>query len=238
MAKKVSTDGLSDRDRDILRMIGEFGGKTFIEVLERTYWHGLKVPTQQARDRVQKLKSKYRLLRLVPTGLMKPRNAIALTDFGKRWVKDETDMETGSLFLSPVTVWHNVYEQIAWYWLRRSGREASRTIVKRWSEDHAHTPDLLYFHHNDKELPVYVEIETNAKSKDRYLSIFEKMGKDGVYAVLYVFENEKKMMQLGRRLPIWDKLYYTNIDEMIENISHHGKIGMMSQEKFFKKYHQ
>lgn len=234
--RDVATDGLSDRDRDILRMIGEFGGKTFIEVLERTYWHGRAVPTQQARDRVQKLKKKYKLLRSVPTGLMKPRNAIALTDFGKRWVKDETDIDTGTLFLSPVTAWHNIYEQIAWYWLRMAGREVSRTIVKRWSADHKHTPDLLYFHNGDEKKPVYVEIELNPKNNDRMLKIFKNMDADRIHAVLYVYENEKRMKQYGRKLPINDKVYLTNIDDLIRNVEGTGKVGAIPQIDFIKKY--
>ena len=234
--RDVVTDGLSKRDHGVLRMMGEFGGKTFNEVLERTYWYGLKVPTQQARDRVQKLKNKYKLVRLKATGLMKPRNAIALTDFGTRWVKEETDIEVSTFFLSPVTAWHNIYEQIVWYWLRKADREVSRTIVKKWSVNHKHTPDLLYFHDKDEKKPIYVEIELNPKNKDRMLRIFNNIHLDGVYAVLYVYENEKRMKQYGRKLPVSNKVYLTNIDDLINSVSSTGKVGAMSQLEFMKKY--
>jgi len=232
----VDTSGLSERDVNILRMIAEFGGKTFIEVLEDTFWYGKKLASQQARDRVQKLKKKYKLLRHVPTGLVKPRNAIALTEFAKRYAEDELGIETASLFLSPVTIWHSIYEQIAWYWLCLGGREASRTIVKRWSLEHKHTPDLLYFHEGDTAKPVYVEIELHPKSPSRYIDIMRRIHADKVHAVLYVFENENKMRKIGRKLPVDDSLYFVSIDRLIQSVSTTGKIGAIKQIDFMKKY--
>jgi len=202
----ITLDGLSPRDKEIFRLMAEFGGKTFNEVLARTFWHGKAVAIQQVRDRITKIKKKYKMIRLVPTGLMTPRNAIAFTDFGKRWIQDETEIEVGSFFLSPVTAWHGIYEQIAWYWIKKSGRDVSRTIVKNWSVEHKHTPDLLYFHNGDETKPVYVEIELNAKSPARYLEIYKKVELDKVHAIFYIFENEKKMRQLGRKLPIDEKI--------------------------------
>ena len=233
---EVNLEGLSPRDKEIFRMMAEFGGKTFNEVLARTFWHDKKVPVQQVRDRIGKIKKKYKVIRLVATGLMKPRNAIAFTEFGKKWAQEETNIEIGSFFLSPVTAWHGIYEQIAWYWLKKSGRnDVSRTIVKNWSLEHKHTPDLLYFHNGDKSKPVYVEIELNTKSADRYLEVMRKCKLDKVHAIFYIFENEKKMKQIGRKLPINDKVYITNIDSLIESVTKTGKIGAVKQIEFMKK---
>jgi len=237
MKKQIINNGLSNRDKDIFFLMSEFGGKTFLEVLERTFWHDKKVPLQQAKDRIGKIKKKYNIVRYVNTGLMKPRSAIAFSDFGKRWIKDETNFDIGSLFISPVTAWHNIYEQITYYWLKKAGRDVSRTIVKNWSIEHKHTPDLLYFYNEDKSKPIYVEIELNKKITSRYVSIIEKMGIDKVHAVLYVFESEKKMIQIGRLLPIYEKLYFIHIDELIKNISTTGKIGFMTQQAYLEKYH-
>lgn len=231
MNEKSEMRGLTDRDRGIIEMIAEFGGKTFIEVLAITFWHGRKVPEQQARDRVQALKKK-KLVRLVSTGLMKPRNAVALTAFGRRWTHDETEIDAGSLFLSPVTIWHGIYEQVAWYWLRRADRPVDRKVVWNWSKEHYHTPDLLYHHNHDSQKPVYVEIETNKKTPERYIDLFEKSKKDGVYAMLYIFENEKKMQQIGRKLPIWDKIYMITIPDLIANVANTGKVGAIKQATF------
>ena len=231
MANNNQIKGLTDRDRGILEMIAEFGGKTFIEVLAATYWHGLKVPEQQARDRIQILKKK-KLLRLVSTGLVKPRNAVAFTAFGRRWAKAETEIDAGSLFLSPVTIWHGIYEQVAWYWLRRAGRPVDRKVVWEWSKEHRHTPDLLYYHNHDPQKPVYVEIETNRKTPDRYLDIFEKSKADGVYAMLYIFPDRKKMEQIGRKLPTWDKIYMITIPDLIENVAKNEKVGAIQQTDF------
>lgn len=229
---RANTEGLTQRDRDILAMIAEHGGKTFVEVLARTFWIDAKMAEQQARDRINKLKKQYKLLRHAPTGLIKPQNAIALTDFGKRWCLDETEIEAGTLFLSPVTAWHSIYEQIAWYWIMKTGRRVSRTIVKKWSKGHKHTPDLLYFH---EEKPVYVEIELNGKSPDRYLDLIKKSRSDGAHAMFYIFENEKRMKQLGRKLPTSDLIYITNIDDLIKSVRETGKIGAVKQSEFMKK---
>lgn len=231
---RTSTEVLSERDKDILLMMSEFGGKTFIPVLERTFWEGNKMPAQQARDRVQKLIKKYKLLRLAPTGLMKPRNAIAMTENGKKYA-EELGIEVGNLFLSPVTIWHGIFEQITWYWLKRAGRDVSRTIVKKWAGTHKHTPDLLYFHNGDETKPVYVEVETNAKDRNRYVAIFKNMSADKIYRVLYVFENEKRMNVIGSKLPISDKIMMIDIDNLISNIVKDGKIGAISQNEFIKK---
>jgi len=236
--KRIAGVSLTQRDSEVFDLMSEFGGKTYPFVLSQTFWFGLSKSEQQARDRMRLLKKKYNLVRLTPTGLMSPRNAIAFTESGKKWITENFEIEIGTLFMSPVTVLHNCFEQIAYFWIKKSGRDVSRTIVKNWSKNHQHTPDLLYFHQSERneKKPVYVEIELHSKTAQKYLEIIQKSKKDGIHAILYIFENEKKMRQIGRKLPIDEKIYLTNIDDLIQSVTQKNKIGAMKQLDFFKKY--
>jgi len=204
---------LTARDLEIMEMIGVFGGKTSSPVLEKTFWHGKSFPANQARRRMDTLRKKG-LLKHKPTGLISPRNIYIPTAAGRELIYDRFGIElSGTPHFSLATFQHNATEQIAWYWLRRVGKDPKRAIVRRWSPDHKHTPDLYY--EGPRGL-VYVEIEISKKRPDSYISIFNKMREDGIHAVLYIFENEKRMKQIGRVLPAWgSRVHFTNLDRLI-----------------------
>jgi hypothetical protein len=248
---------ITKRDFGILKLMGEFGGKTFTPVLAKTFWHGKKIPVQASRDRINILKNKYKLLKLIPSGLMSPKNVIALSEYGKRFTEDEGIKNTFVSF-SPVTVNHLILEQITYFWLQEIGKNPKRTVVKNWalrkkreiseseetkfvveqvkSDDwskqnkYNHTPDIAY---KIKEKLVYVEVELSKKRPEGYIDIFNKIKKDGVKSVLYVFESKKKMLSIGKVLPIWDKVFYVDIDTLIES-AQTGKLGAIKQEDFLR----
>lgn len=221
---------IAERDNKIFEMMGVFNGKTFADVLGKTIWVNHKDRARQAQNRVRKLKDMHNLVRLVPTGLMKPQKAIFLTTQGKEYVEQEFGILVGDTHLSMVTIRHNMLEMIVWYWLNELGKQVERTTVKKWvtDEKHAHAPDLYY---EDKGKKVYVEIETSKKSPDRYNEIFAKIRKDEADVVLYFFEDEKSMKSIGRVIPIWDKIYYCDIESFIKN-AQDGKIGFVKQSQF------
>jgi len=228
---KFEDFGLTERDAGVLEMMANFGGKTYIKVLEQTFWFGVKNAEQQARNRIQKLKKK-KLVRHMETGLVNPKNAIVLTEQGKQFVDDFWGIPIHTITISAVTAWHNIYEQIVWYWLKKLGKDIERAIVKKWiPQGYRHTPDLYY--KNDKGNLVYVEIELTRKRPDRLLDIFAKMKADGVSAVLYVFKDEKQMKTLGTKIPLWEKIRYVTIDKLIES-AQNGKIGAVKQVEYLK----
>jgi len=219
----------SKRDNKILEMMGVFNGKTFGNVLAKTLWVNNKNGFQQSMNRVRKLRDNFKIFKLVPTGLLNPRNAIILTQSGKDYCDLELGLYVGEPHLSVVTINHNMLEQIVWYWLSESGREVTRTTVKSWVTDKRfkHAPDLYF---EDENGGVYCEIETSKKSKERYNEIFVKIRKDGIKKVIYFFENAKRMEQIGRVIPLWEKvIFYVDIEEMIKN---EGKADFIPQRQF------
>lgn len=216
--------GLPERDIAIIKLMSNFGGKTFLPVLEKTFWDGKKVARQQAADRISKLKNKFQLLRYLTTGLVEPRSAIVYTEAGKRL---SIDMGGSGVVtsISPSTVNHQVIEQIAFYWLQLCGYSTKRTYIKDWKEQgYNHTPDLAYVDKNGQL--VYVEVELSKKNQESYRSIYSAIERDGIKHILYVFENEKRMRQIGKLLPGYDmegKLFYSGpkirlitVDQLIE----------------------
>lgn len=220
-------DFLTDRDREILELMSVFGGKTYIEVLEKTIWHGYKSAPVQARNRMTKLEKKYSLFIHKLTGLTSPRSAWALSENGKDVVRTQFEKNISNISVSPVTVGHNIIEQIAYYWLKKIGKNPERTVVSKWSTNHKHTPDLVYYKNNE---PIYVEIEKNVKSAGAYNSIFANIIQDKVNKVLYVVEDQKRVEQFARNLPTSDKIMLVAIDDLIE-AAQSGKIGAISQKQ-------
>ncbi len=215
---------VTDRDFQIFELMSNFGGKTFLPVLAKTFFNNEQV----ARNRINKLK-KEKLLRTVATGLMSPRNAIYPTAKGLRYFT-ENGLRNIVTEVASSQVHHLMMEQITYYCLKKIGKDVKRTIVKNWSKEHHHTPDLCYIH---KGKNVYVEIERTHKRPDELAKILVNMKKDDIHIVLYVFENDKKMEQIGKKIPVFDKAYYVTIDTLLES-SKNGKIGAVKQSEFLK----
>ena len=223
---------LQERDWEFLNIMAHFGGKTFRRVLAETCFLGLKNPLQQSANRIYKLKKSMKLFKYIETGLSKNKYVIALSKSGTELLNESGYNIKASVTISPQTVNHTILEQISFYWLLKMGKKVERTIIARWSKEHNHTPDLMYS--LDSGEMIYVEVELSKKSPQRYIDTFTKMKKDGVKSVLYVFENEKKMKQIGRVIPTWDKLFYITKDELIECFEN-GKLKAKKQIEVLKE---
>ena len=217
---------ITDRDNEIFKLMSEFGGKTFLPVLAKTFFNSEQV----ARNRLNVLKKKHKLIKYVPTGLMSPRNAIYPTENGIRYFQEE-GLKTIRSDVSASQVNHLMLEQITYFYLKKIGKKVKRTIVKNWSKNQHHTPDLCYEY---KGKYVYVEIERTNKRPDVLAKIQLNSLKDNVHIILYVFENDKKMKQLGSKIPMHEKIYYVTIDMLIE-ASKNGRIGAVKQLDYLKK---
>lgn len=222
---------LTDRDKDILKLMSTFNGKTYIEVLASTLWYGFKSPDLQARNRMTKLAKKYNLFLHKKTGLASPRSAWVLSEFGKEVVRTMFQKNITNISVSATTTHHNIMEQITFFWLHKLGKDPQRTIVKKWSADHKHTPDLLYF--KGDEL-IYVEIEKTFKSAGAYNGIFAAMIQDKIAKVLYVVESEARVEQFARALPNSEKIMLVSVETLV-NAAQNGKIGAVSQKAALSK---
>jgi len=216
---------ITKRDNEIFELMSVFGGKTFLPVLAKTFFSSEQV----ARNRLNVLK-KDKLIKYVSTGLMSPRNAIYPTENGIRYFQEQ-GYRTVRSDVSTSQVNHLMLEQITYFYLKKIGKNVQRTIVKNWSKKHHHTPDLCYEH---KGKNVYVEIERTNKRPDELAKIQLNSLKDDVHIILYVFENDKKMKQLGSKIPLHEKIYYVTIDKLIES-SKDGNIGAVKQLNYLKE---
>lgn len=236
MAKRKidKATGIPSRDLEIIRLMTFFTGKTYIPVLARTFFEGNEAGEQQAKNRITQIQKRYGTVRYTPTGLVKPRSAIVLTEAGKRLAED---MGLSSQYNPPsaVTVWHQILEQQTFFWLERAGKEVIRTYVRDWKGERgfSHTPDLAYY--NDKDL-VYIECETSKKRPDQYTEILLKASeKDKAKIILYVFSDEKEMIKIGKVIPDFEKVRYATLDQLIAHAKE-GKVKGISQLEFRAKY--
>lgn len=217
---------LTYRDKEILKLMSTFGGKTYIEVLASTLWYGFKSPDLQARNRMTKLAKKYNLFLHKKTGLASPRSAWILSEYGKDVVRTMFDKNITNISVAPVTTHHNIMEQTTYFWLEKIGKNPIRTIVKNWSTDHKHTPDLLYY--KGDEL-IYVEIEKTFKSAGAYNGIFAAIVQDNISKVLYVVENEARVAQFAKTLPDSEKIMLVSIETLVKS-AQNGNIGAVPQK--------
>jgi len=216
---------ITDRDNQIFELMSVFGGKTFLPVLEKTLFNNKQV----AKNRLTVL-AKDKMIKYVSTGLINPRNAIYPTANGLRHFSEQ-GLRTVLVDVSSSAVEHLMLEQITYFYLKKIGKDVQRTIVKNWREKHHHTPDLCYTH---KGKNVYVEIERTNKRPDELAKIQLNSLKDDIHIILYVFENDKKMKQLGSKIPLHEKIYYVTIDKLIE-ASKDEKIGAVKQLDYLKE---
>ncbi len=223
---------LTGRDRDVVELMIEFGGVTYNDVLLNTIFYGQTYNTM--KNRLQKLRRRG-LIRYKQTNLFKPRYAIVFSSSTEEFLFDVYGFKVHQVNPNPNTIYHLMLEQQTYFWLKRAGKDVKRTIVKKWQAGgaHKHTPDLVYPLKNG-EL-VYVEVENTTKRADRYIDIFRRTKIDNPKTILYVFENEKKMKTLGKKIPLWDKIRYTTVGLLRQGVLENGKIDAVKQVDFFKK---
>lgn len=226
---------LVERDRKILELMAAFNGKTYIQALEKTAYLGKSNALKQASNRIRKIRDNFGLVKLEPTGLMRPKNVVLLTTPGKEYVDLEFGVSVGQTHISMVTIHHNILEMITWFWLNELGFEPLRATVKDWVSEkkHFHAPDIFVENFNGEK--TYFEIETSKKSVTRYRDILLKIKKDGIKQVVYVFENDKKLRQIADTLPVGGetKIFFTTIDDLVKTASK-GQINLTSQRDYLK----
>ena len=228
----LDENNLTQRDRDIIEMMIEFGGVTYNPVLLNTVFYEQKYNT--LKTRLQKLRRRG-LIRYKQTNLFKPRYAIVFANGAEEFLFDAYGFKIRQVNPNPNTIYHLMLEQQAYFWLKKAGKDVKRTIVKHWQEGgaHKHTPDLVYPLKNGDL--VYVEVENTTKRADRYIDIFRRTKIDNPKTILYVFENDKKMRTLGKKIPLWDKIRYTTVEWLRDSVLNDEKIKAIKQTEFFEK---
>jgi len=208
---------------EILIFISYFG-RSYAEVLGHTFYKS----TQTARNKISLMKKKG-LLKLVPTGLTQPRNAITLPKSTKDLLIDlgyTPKVHRGTIS----QLHHTIIEQIAFYQLSKIG-EVTRTSVWHHKNMYHAVPDLIV---QTQIHTIAIEVEAHQKGNPRYKDFVQRASKDNFDRVLYIMPNKKLMITIANNMPDWDKLFFIDIETMIENIKHHNKIKPFTQKELLK----
>lgn len=217
---------ITDRDLEILKFLNIYG-RTFTQVLGRTFFNS----EQQARNRINKL-AKGKIIRYMATGLISPRNAIALSSEMQKYFID-IGIEPKKAQLSMTTIEHNIIEQITHFWLLKIGEVERTSVAKHGSKMH-HVPDMILTLPNGSK--IFVEIEMQKKSKVRYEDIFNKFAKDNPAQVLYVLPKKEAVSSLAYFVPNADNVRFIDIDTLIENVRETGKVGAKLQREMVEEF--
>ena len=208
---------------EILIFISYFG-RSYAEVLGQTFYKSI----QGARNKISLMKNKG-LLKYELTGLTQPRNAITLTKRAKDLLIDlGYTPKSNKSNISQLE--HNTIEQIAFYHLGKLG-EVTRTSVWHHKNTYHVVPDMTL---KTQTYYISIEVETHQKDKTRYKDYVNRSSKDSFHRVLYIMPNEKLMITIANNMPIWDKLFFIDINTMIENIKRQNKIKPYPQKKLLK----
>ena len=126
---------------------------------------------------------------------------------------------------------HNLYEQIAYYYLVQTGT-VERTTIANHFKDYKHIPDFILKTNN---LTLFVEIELSLKSPKRYIQLIEKTLLSGIDRVLYIVPNEQIAIKIYNYLPNslrdFINFSYITFEDLKTNILTYGKIKPKSYPK-------
>jgi hypothetical protein len=217
---------ITKRDKEIVDFINIFG-KTYYKVLGETFFNNEQV----ARNRINLLiKEKiFRTIKLDQEEINAPKTCIVLGSEGKFIVEDMG--KSVKDFRTTRRINHNLYEQIAYYYLVQTGT-VERTTIANHFKDYKHIPDFILKTNN---LTLFVEIELSLKSPKRYIQLIEKTLFSGIDRILYIVPNEQIALKIYDYLPIslreFINFSYITFEDLKINVLADGKIKPKSYPK-------
>ena len=217
---------ITKRDKEIVDFINIFG-KTYYKVLGETFFNNEQV----ARNRINLLiKEKiFKTVKLEQEEINAPKTCIVLGTEGKFIVEDMG--KSVKDFRTTRRINHNLYEQIAYYYLVQTGT-VERTTIANHFKDYKHIPDFILKTNN---LTLFVEIELSLKSPKRYIQLIEKTLFSGIDRILYIVPNEQIALKIYDYLPIslreFINFSYITFDDLKKNVLTEGKIKPKSYSK-------
>ena len=224
---------ITKRDKEIVDFINIFG-KTYYKVLGETFFNNEQV----ARNRINLLiKEKiFKTVKLDQEEINAPKTCIILGTEGKFLVEEMG--KSVKDFRTTRRINHNLYEQIAYYYLVQTGT-VERTTIANHFKDYKHIPDFILKTNN---LTLFVEIELSLKSPKRYTQLIEKTLFSGIDRILYIVPDEQIALKIYGYLP--DSLRdfisfsYITFENLKINVLADGKIKPKSYPKTndYKKY--
>jgi hypothetical protein len=217
---------ITKRDKEIVDFINIFG-KTYYKVLGKTFFSNEQV----ARNRINLLiKEKiFKTVKLDQEEINAPKTCIVLGTEGKFIVEDKG--KSVKVFRTTRRINHNLYEQIAYYYLVQTGT-VERTTIANHFKDYKHIPDFILKTNN---LTLFVEIELSLKSPKRYIQLIEKTLFSGMDRILYIVPDEQMALKIYDYLPTslrgFINFSYITFEDLKTNVLADGKIKPKSYPK-------
>lgn len=217
---------ITKRDKEIVDFINIFG-KTYYKVLGETFFSNEQV----ARNRINLLiKEKiFKTVKLDQEEINSPKTCIVLGTEGKFLIEEMG--KSVKDFRTTRRINHNLYEQIAYYYLVQTGT-VERTTIANHFKDYKHIPDFILKTNN---LTLFVEIELSLKSPKRYIQLMEKNLLSGIDRVLYIIPDEQMAIKIYNYLPnsLRDFINFSFIsfEDLKTNVLTDGKIKPKSYPK-------
>ena len=224
---------ITERDKEIIYFINKFG-KTYYKVLAETFFNNEQV----ARNRINLLvKEKiFRTVKLEQEEINAPKTCITLGIEGKKIISD-LGLPIKD-FRTTTRINHNLYEQIAYYYLSKVVTVERTTIASHYTQ-YKHIPDFIIKLNNRT---LFVEIEMTLKSPKRYIELVTKCLNSGIEDIFYIVPNEqialKIMLYLPDNLRNFINFYYLSFDDLKSNVLNYSKIkpNEHPRTKDYKKY--
>ncbi len=210
---------ITKRDKEIVEFINAFG-KTYYKVLGETFFNNEQV----ARNRINLL-IKEKILRTVKLDLEEinsPRTCIVLGAEGKKIISDLGKPLKD--FRTTRRINHNLYEQIAYFYLSKVTPVERTTIANHYTQ-YKHIPDFIIQFDNK---PLFVEIELSLKSPKRYVELVTKCLNSDIENILYIVPDENMALKIRDYLPVtlreFINFYYISFENLKTNVLTHSKI--------------
>ena len=217
---------ITQRDKEIIYFINKFG-KTYYKVLGDTFFNNEQV----ARNRINLLiKGKIlRNVKLEQEEINAPKTCITLGVEGKKIISD-LGLPIKD-FRTTTRINHNVYEQIAYYYLSKVATIERTTIASHFIK-YKHIPDFIL---NTNDLTIFVEIELSLKSPKRYIDLITKTLNSGIDRILYIVPDEQMALKIKDYLPNslsdFISFSYITFEDLKKNVLADGKIKPKSYPK-------
>ena len=217
---------ITKRDKEIVDFINIFG-KTYYKVLGETFFNNEQV----ARNRINLLiKEKiFKTVKLDQEEINAPKTCIVLGTEGKFLVEEMG--KSVKDFRTTRRINHNLYEQIAYYYLVQTGT-VERTTIANHFKDYKHISDFIL---KTKDLTLFVEIELSLKSPKRYIQLIEKTLLSGIDRILYIVPDEQMALKIYDYLPTslrgFINFSYITFEDLKTNVLTDGKIKPKSYPK-------
>ena len=210
---------ITKRDKEIVEFINAFS-KTYYKVLGETFFNNEQV----ARNRINLL-IKEKILRTVKLDLEEinsPRTCIVLGAEGKKIISDLGKPLKD--FRTTKRINHNLYEQIAYFYLSKVTPVERTTIANHYTQ-YKHIPDFI-IHLDNKTL--FVEIELSLKSPKRYIELVTKCLNSDIENILYIVLDDNMALKIRDYLPdnlrSFINFYYISFENLKTNVLTHSKI--------------